>query len=338
MQASNPWKKSFTPRIGFSKNTMLAWAKLLRIALAPTAVADVAAGIVLGARGWPPGSSFVFLLLASLSVYHGAMALNDWSDRDWDAKTRSDRPIPAGSISARKALSVALLLLGLAPLLAFFAVHERAAEPTSIACVVATSLSVLFAMAYDLGPRGPLLGPLLLATCRALNLASGVFFGLAFTAGSSTVPDLTSLLVISAYGSFVFIVSRLGRMEDGESAQSLERLPARYCRRLAVLLGGVGALACIRAIFQAGELPTWEALLPLVIGVAGARALWIHSRRDHWEQSHVMQAMGCALRRFLVLTSCAALLVPGTPPRLVALLILCGFPLSYWLRKVAPPS
>jgi len=317
---------------------MRAWGRLLRIALAPTALADVAAGVVLGAETWPLGLSFLALLLASLSVYHGAMALNDWADREWDAKTRPDRPIPAGDITPRAALTVALCLLASAPAWTLLAISPNWSHPASIACVIATALSAVFAVAYDLGPRGAVLGPLLLATCRALNLSAGVFFGLSATAAESAAPGILALLVIPAYAAYVFVVSRLGRLEDGESEEALARTPSRYCRRLAVLLGGVGSLACLRALLLEGELPSWEALLPLAIGLAGASALWKLARRTAWTRAHVIEAMGCALRRFLVFTACSALLVPGLAPAVVAALILCGFPLSFWLRKVAPPS
>src|SRR5262245_12972329 len=98
---------------------MLALGRLLRISLAPSAAADVAAGTVLAAGAWPAGPRPFALMLASLCVYHGGMALNDWADREADARDGRPRPIPTGAISAGTALLLALVLLVLGPGIAF---------------------------------------------------------------------------------------------------------------------------------------------------------------------------------------------------------------------------
>ena len=56
---------------------MRDWGRLLRVALLPSAVADIAAGVVLGAGVWPAGPGPFLLIAASLAVYHGALVLND---------------------------------------------------------------------------------------------------------------------------------------------------------------------------------------------------------------------------------------------------------------------
>ncbi len=73
----------------------VAWGRLLRLSLAPSAAADALAGITIGAWGAFPLDARVLLSAAgSLCVFHGGMALNDWADREGDARTRPDRPIP----------------------------------------------------------------------------------------------------------------------------------------------------------------------------------------------------------------------------------------------------
>src|SRR5512137_294118 len=96
---------------------MKAWGRLLRLSLAPTAAADVAAGAVAGAGAWPGRGVFV-LMIASLCVYHGGMALNDWADRKEDRVLRPDRPIPAGGVSPPAGLAAGLALLVSGPLIA----------------------------------------------------------------------------------------------------------------------------------------------------------------------------------------------------------------------------
>ena len=77
-----------------------ALGQLLRLSLAPSAAADVAAGLVLGGRGHVPAGAAPWLLLGgSLSIYTGALALNDWADRERDRAERPERPLPSGAIS-----------------------------------------------------------------------------------------------------------------------------------------------------------------------------------------------------------------------------------------------
>src|SRR5260221_574947 len=194
---------------------MKAWGRLLRLSLAPTAAADIAAGAVAGAGAWPwshPARGGVLgLMLASLAVYHGGMALNDWADREGDRPLRPDRPIPSGAVRPAAALCVGVALLLLGPLLA----SSVSAPAAGVLLAVAAT-----AFVYDVGPRGPTLGPLLLATCRAGNLTAGIVYG----AGAAFEPIL--LVPAAIYGAYVFAVSSLGRLEDApESVLRSSRPP-----------------------------------------------------------------------------------------------------------------
>ena len=71
--------------------TVAAWGKLLRVSLAPTAVGDVLAGSVLATGGLRAPGAVLTLVAASLCVYHGGMALNDWADRVEDAEFGRER-------------------------------------------------------------------------------------------------------------------------------------------------------------------------------------------------------------------------------------------------------
>ena len=319
---------------------MRDWGRLLRLALLPSAVADVAAGVVLGAGSWPAGAGPFLLVAASLFVYHGAMALNDWADRDWDLRVRPDRPIPSGTIPASRALLVAATLLVLAVPLAIGAPLVGQEEPAPLAILVptATLLAGLFAVAYDLGPRGPRLGPVLLALCRGLNLGSGVLLGYVLAPQGVAGEPVLGILAVVLYAAYVFVVSCLGRLEDGEDDGPLGRLPSRYLGWLGALLVAVGSLPTLRSAFLDGALPEPRSLLPLALGAAGATGLFRLARRAEWSRPEVMAAMGAALRRLLVFTATAALLVEGTSAIVVAGAVLLGYPLSFALRRVFPPS
>ena len=66
---------------------MMAWGRLLRISLFATAVCDVVGGSLLASGGvlpsWPRLAAVLF---ASLAIFHGNLAFNDWCDREADAR------------------------------------------------------------------------------------------------------------------------------------------------------------------------------------------------------------------------------------------------------------
>jgi 4-hydroxybenzoate polyprenyltransferase len=307
----------------------LAFGRLLRLSLAPSAAADVAAGLTLGAGGHFPGGSASWLLIgASLCVYTGNLALNDWADREHDARTRAERPIPSGRVSSGGALGLALGLQGAAVLLAALASLRTGAWVAGIA---------LAASFYNLRGRGPWLGPLLLGLCRAGNLGAGVLLAAGGLRSGHVV-------VCGLYGAYVFLASRLGRMEDAEDAGPLGRA------RLYI----AGAGACLMALPLAGALHL--AGLNADVGLRVAYALGLlaggellaraaFGRLD--SRADVERNMGVLLRRLLVFAAIVAMmsvtyssdaLPPGPSGEAVALLILAGYPLSWMLRKVFPPS
>jgi 4-hydroxybenzoate polyprenyltransferase len=286
---------------------MRAWGRLLRLSLAPTATADVLAGICLGDVGWSP--RLLLLVLASLCVYHGGMALNDWADRSSDAKVRPDRPIPSGRVAAPAALAVAVLLLVAGPVLAAL-VSERSAW-----ILAGVSLA---ACAYDLGVRGPYLVPL----CRAGNLAAGVLAG---TAGPKA-----ALLPCLAYGGYVASIAALAQLEDADPGTIARAHPGRALRVAAILLllGPITAFHGFRGLLPA-----------IVITALGASGLAAASRRRApWGQAEIGRVVGLGLRRLLVFTCALALACETLQGAVVAGAILCGYPISYALRGIFPPT
>jgi 4-hydroxybenzoate polyprenyltransferase len=331
--------------------------RLLRLSLAPSAAADVAAGTVLGAGFWPGGAGPWLLIAASLSIYHGGMALNDWADRAHDAATRSDRPIPSGRVPAGAAALLGFALLVAGPWIALGADRSAAYVLAGVAVLAA---------AYDLFGRGPVLGPLLLGLCRAGNLGAGIVFGRAAGAGAyaweteralfALVPG--DLAIAAVYGGYVVAVSFLGRLEDGEDERPLGRRPSVLIAVAAGLLlslpivpppelpslGPGGAWVpppaeVVAGFAEPGFLQDNRITLATVVAALGAFGLLrLAFRTTPWTRTRVMQAMGMALRRLLVFTATAALL-RGTPAGLAACVaILAGYPVSFALRKVFPPS
>ena len=306
----------------------LAYGRLLRLSLMPSALADVAAGVLLGSGRWSGEPRVALAFGATLGVYHGAMALNDWADREQDARTRPERPIPSGAVAPGTALGLGLLLVGAGVLCAALL------EATLAVWMGAVAACAVF---YDVAGRGPWRGPLLLAACRFGNLGFGALVGLSLTAQpGSPFDQLVSrpLLLLPAllYGLYVFAVSRLGRLEDGEGGAELGSRPRRHLLTAALALAAVGVLPWITPGPLAGRLAC------AALALAGASGLVRAARRAEWEPRHVGQAMGLALRRLLIFTAASALLVNDASAWPVAALILAGYPLSYGLRRVFPPS
>jgi len=290
---------------------MKAWGRLLRLSLAPTAAADIAAGAVAGAGAWPwshPARGGVLgLMLASLAVYHGGMALNDWADREGDRPLRPDRPIPSGAVRPAAALCVGVALLLLGPLLA----SSVSAPAAGVLLAVAAT-----AFVYDVGPRGPTLGPLLLATCRAGNLTAGIVYG------------------AGIYGAYVFAVSSLGRLEDAPESVLRSSRPAVQLAVAALLLAASPAAALVRRPIE-----TWNLLAAFALACFGAVGLNARARRSGiWSDAEVTRATGLGLRRLLVFSAALALATGGREGVVVAAAILAGYPISYALRGVFPPS
>ncbi len=304
------------------------WAlgRLLRISLFPTVAADVAVGLVLGGadRSWLSNSTPWVLIAAVLGVYHGALALNDWVDRAHDARTRPERPLPSGAIPAGLALLLALVLVGGGVALAW-SVDPRAGRWTA----ALASCAVL----YDLIGRGPLRGPALLGACRFGSLGLGL--ATAGWIGQDATPPLELFLLPLLYGAYVFFVSRLGRLEDEEQGAPLGLRPRTPLLAAATCLALVPGYA-----FLLGP-ADWPLFVSCLVAWGGASALFgLALGTASWTPPDVMRAMGACLRRLLVFTAAAVLLVPGRPLAglLSAGFVLCGYPASFVLRRRFPPS
>ncbi|MAF65658.1 MAG: hypothetical protein CMJ84_08380 [Planctomycetes bacterium] len=294
----------------------LVWGRLLRLSLAPTAAADVLAGLVLAGSGTLPSVHLTALLVgASLCLYHGNLILNDWHDRGSDARERPTRPLPSGAIAPTAALAGAVLLCLAGLVLATLAGVRAASWMGAVG---------LTAVLYNVRARGARSGPLLLALCRAGNLAVGLFV--------LGVPLGRPWAAPVVYGAYLFCVARLGRLEDGADTDLRSGRPQRHLR-LAALLLVAGGLALVSLPPAACELGA------VALTLAAAAGLLHRARGDQvWSRGAVEGATGMALRRLLALTAAFALASEGPHGPIVAAAILAGYPLSWGLRGAFPPS
>ncbi|MEV4416755.1 SCO3242 family prenyltransferase [Catellatospora sp. NPDC049609] len=102
---------------------------------------------------------------ASVCLYWGGMAANDWADRELDAKERPERPIPSGRISPNTALAVAggLTVAGLA-----LAAASGGRRTLATAALLAGAV-----WTYDIKLKNSPAGPAGMAVCRGLDVLMG---------------------------------------------------------------------------------------------------------------------------------------------------------------------
>jgi len=258
------------------------------------------------------------------------MALNDWADREHDGATRADRPIPSGAIhpGAALALGVGLSLLG--PLLSLQISPEAALVMGAVA-----GLSLL----YNLGVRGAASGPLLLGACRAGNLLAGMVAALALRPDGAELAPWHGVAAAS-YGLYVLLLSCLARHEDAEAEVPAELTAWNHPRSWLLLSAAVLALAPLsRLAGGSGSLDPLGLVAALGISAAGASGLVRRALAvSEWSPGAILGSMGMGLRRLLVVTAALAA-TQGLPDGLaVASAILLGYPVSFALRKLAPPS
>ncbi|MEU1320414.1 SCO3242 family prenyltransferase [Streptomyces tibetensis] len=189
----------YRPRSVAVRQHATAVAELVRAPAALTVPGDVLAGAL--SAGRPAGGRTLLLAASSVSLYWAGMALNDWADREEDARERPERPVPSGRISAGAALGIAGGLtaagLGLGALAGGRRVLLRRTLP--LAATV---------WAYDLGLKHTPLGPVAMAAARALDVLHG-------TGPSPAGPALHAAATVGAH---TWALTRLSRHEVNGTA------------------------------------------------------------------------------------------------------------------------
>jgi 4-hydroxybenzoate polyprenyltransferase len=215
------------------------YIELLRPANVVTSLADVLAGcaVVSGTSR----AALTPLLMSTACLYAGGIVLNDYFDRDTDARERPERPIPSGRVRAPKAA-----ILGVVLLAAGVAIARLLGTTSGFTAGAVAALALL----YDtVAKKHPLLGPMTMGACRGANLLLGM----------TAVPVLMSARWPIAILPFVYItaVTALSRGEVHGSRRPIAGAA------LAGIIGVILAVAVLAA----------QALMPVVaVALAGVLA------------------------------------------------------------------
>ncbi|RME36943.1 MAG: hypothetical protein D6788_10535 [Planctomycetota bacterium] len=145
-----------------------ACLELVRPANVLTALPGGAVGYLLATGEVWNGTVIVRLALISACFYAGGIALNDVRDAARDARERPERPIPSGRIARSSAAVLAGVLL---------AVGLGQAVAMSARVGMAGGTLLLLILAYNTRWKQSVLGPFLMAGCRAANLGLGLAAG-----------------------------------------------------------------------------------------------------------------------------------------------------------------
>jgi 4-hydroxybenzoate polyprenyltransferase len=138
--------------------------RLGRISNLPTVWTNVLVGFLL-AGGSLADPNLPLLMAALSSFYVGGMFLNDAFDRNFDAKYRPERPIPAGDVSARTVFTTGFALLVLGTIAVAAASRGPDGMPAWRALTSATTLAALIVL-YDAHHKNNPFSPLIMGLCR----------------------------------------------------------------------------------------------------------------------------------------------------------------------------
>jgi 4-hydroxybenzoate polyprenyltransferase len=207
----------------------LAYAQLLRLPNAFSAVADIAMAGLAAGGAWP---AVGVLIAASVCLYLSGMAFNDFFDRHDDAKTQAFRPIPSGRVAAKAAAILGTLLMLAGVGLAF-------ASGRGEAPLVAGALAGAILL-YDGGLKRTPLGPIAMGLCRFLNVLLGL------SAGAMETP--LALHLAGVVGLYIVGVTWFARTEETTSDR----------RHLAA-----ASVAVLAALVVALALPTYRESSPV---------------------------------------------------------------------------
>jgi UbiA prenyltransferase family len=198
-------------------NRMQAYAQLVRLPNLPTALADILLGLLATGSLTLPGRwpAYLLLMLASVCLYCGGMAWNDFFDREKDRRERPDRPIPSGRITPHHAalcgggLVIAGVVLALLAGLIQMARGEGGfVTPMALALALTGAIFL-----YDAWLKRTLAGPLGMGACRFLNILLGM-------APAADLLWSRGLYMAAIVGMYIVGVTWLARTEARLSSRS----------------------------------------------------------------------------------------------------------------------
>ncbi len=178
------------------------YLRLVRFPAVFGSMSNAFAGYWIGGGYAAWSALFLALVAAALFVMAG-MALNDIADIETDRNERPDRPLPSGEVPLVRAwfLVVAFFAAGIGCL--------WVANPVSAQVGVILVAAIFI---YNFALKGTFLGPLSMASCRALNLAAAMALSFPSLAAFGSLPP-SSYGALASLALYVALVTYLARDE-----------------------------------------------------------------------------------------------------------------------------
>jgi hypothetical protein len=181
----------------------ISWETLLklgRVSNLPTVWTNTLAGTLVAGGSWQDPRIAVVVVAMSL-FYEGGMFLNDYFDRDIDARERPERPIPSFEIAPGRVAAIGWgLIAGGLVLLAILGL-----QALGVGLLLAA-----FIVAYDRHHKGNAFAPVLMGMCRALVYVIAAM-ALAGTLSGSLIIAAIAMLAYVAGLSYAAWQERLDR-------------------------------------------------------------------------------------------------------------------------------
>ena len=207
-----------------------AYLLLSRLSNLPTVWTNVLAAFVLAGAS---RDSLAGAIAAASLFYVGGMFLNDAFDAPFDARARSDRPIPNGDVSRQEVFASGIALLLGGELLLALQPHPTAAMRWGLGLAAA----IVF---YDYRHKGRSYGPVIMGACRALVYC---------TAAAGATGVITMPVAVAAVVMWLYIIALTVAAKTSGKGHLVPWLLAGICIVDAIMIAGGGApqLAAVAA-------------------------------------------------------------------------------------------
>ena len=202
--------------------SFIDYFRLIRLPNLFTVPSNILVGISLGSDQ-TFSITMVMQIITSILLYIGGVALNDYFDFEEDKKQRPNRPLASGRIPKLNALFLATMAFGTSLLIAYYI------GPLSFSISI---LLIVTIFGYDYYLKNSLIGPIVMATARVLNILLGLstysntisynsvtglvlsdsflyIFGISLISRSETHPKISKLSIGSVFIIMILIVSSL---------------------------------------------------------------------------------------------------------------------------------
>lgn len=218
-------------------------------------------GMLLAAQGIPKGSVVFWIVVCSIFARTAAMAFNRWADADLDGRNprTATRSIPAGRLSSRYVLAVAIVSAAL---------FVAAAGMINRLTLVLSPVALLVLFGYSYCKRFTPLAHFVLGLALAIAPAGA---WIAVTGTLAVPPLLLAAAVLTWTAGFDIIYALMDL--DFDRTEGLFSVPARYGAKNALWLSRVLHVLSIGALCGTGlllGLGTWY-----FVGVAAVAMLLI---------------------------------------------------------------